>query len=89
MGFDEPMVRDPLFWVGIVAGAILGVIGVITRDLSGGEALWSVLCTIGATTWLLAGGVGVVIRGYFRRRRDKKADLELLLKAGTHLKAVE
>ncbi|MEV8374011.1 hypothetical protein AB0P21_14820 [Kribbella sp. NPDC056861] len=89
MGFDEPMVRDPLFWVGIVTGAIFGVIGVFTRDLSGGVAVWSVLCTTGATTWLLAGGVGVLIRGYFRRRRDKKADIDLLMKEGVQLKEVE
>lgn len=79
MGFDEPMTRDPLFWAGIGLGAVLGIIGVIIRDVDGGFAVWSVLCTVFSTTWLGTGGIGVLIRGYFRRRRDRTADLRLLL----------
>ncbi|NEA34345.1 hypothetical protein [Streptomyces sp. SID13031] len=83
------MTRDPLFWAGIVLGTVLGIIGVITRDLSGGSAVWAVLCGVFGFTWLVAGGLGVVIRGYFRRRRDRKADIGLLLKDGVQLKEVE
>jgi hypothetical protein len=79
MGFDEPMTRDPLFWVGLVVGAISSLIGVIVRDLSFGFGVWSVLCGTFTFTWLWAGGIGVLIRGYFRRRRDRNADLRLIL----------
>lgn len=89
MGFDEPMTRDPLFWAGIVLGAIIGVAGVITQDLSGGYAVWSVICGTASVTWIGTGGIGVVIRGFFRRRRDRKADLDLLLKDGARIKTVE
>ncbi|MFI5711195.1 hypothetical protein [Kribbella sp. NPDC051620] len=73
------MTRDPLFWVGLVVGAIGSVIGVVVRDQSFGSAVWAVFCGTISFTWLGAGGIGVLIRGYFRRRRDRAADLELIL----------
>ncbi|WP_328330336.1 hypothetical protein OHA70_08465 [Kribbella sp. NBC_00382] len=73
------MTRDPLFWGGLVLGAVGGVIGVIVRDLSFGDAAWAVFCGTITFTWLGAGGIGVLIRGYFRRRRDRSADLKLIL----------
>lgn len=79
MGFDEPMTRDPLFWVGLVVGAIGSVVGVVVRDESFGYSVWAVLCGTVSFTWLGAGGIGVLIRGYFRRRRDRSADLKLIL----------
>jgi hypothetical protein len=75
MGFDEPMTRDPLFWVGLVVGAISSLIGVIVRDQSFGDSVWAVLCGTLSFTWLGTGGIGVVIRGYFRRRRERNAQI--------------
>jgi hypothetical protein len=75
MGFDEPMTRDPLFWAGLLVGAVGSVIGVIVRDLSFGDAAWSVVCGTFTFTWLIAGGIGVLIRGGFRRRRERNAQI--------------
>ncbi|WP_020385433.1 hypothetical protein [Kribbella catacumbae] len=89
MGFDEPITRDPLFWIGLVAGVVAGVVGVFVNDLSGGYAVWSVIATTFSTTWLGTGLFGVLIRGVYRRRRDRKADLDLLMKDGAQLKESE
>jgi hypothetical protein len=75
MGFDEPMTRDPLFWVGLVVGAISSLIGVIVRDQSFGYSVWAVLSGTLSFTWLGTGGIGVLIRGYFRRRRERIAQI--------------
>jgi hypothetical protein len=39
--------------------------------------------------WVGTGGIGVLIRGFFRRRRDRKADIDLLTKEGAQLKEIE
>lgn len=89
MGFDEPITRDPLFWIGLVAGAVAGVVGVFVKDLSGGDAVWAVITSTISVTWLGTGLFGVLIRGAYRRRRDRKADLDLLMKDGAQLKETE
>lgn len=89
MGFDEPVHRDPLFWIGVVVGFANGMILVFVRDLSGVSAVWSVITSTAGVTWLGAGVIGVLIRGAFRRRRDRNADIDLLLKDNGHLRETE
>lgn len=74
------MTRDPLFWAGIVVGAVWAVISVVTADLTGLDAVLTVVASIVATTWVGAGVLGALIRGLYRRWRDRRSDLKLVLK---------
>lgn len=89
MNFDEPMTKDPLFWAGIVVGAVWAVVTVLANDLTGLDALVTVVASIVATTWVVAGVVAATIRELYRHRRDRKADIELLLKEDAVLKETE
>lgn len=89
MGFDEPVHRDPLFWIGVIVGFANGIVVVFVTDLSGGNAAWSIITSTAAVTWLGTGVIGVLIRGAYRRRRDRNADIELLLKDDVQLRETE
>jgi hypothetical protein len=57
---------------------------------SGSASWWgsSISSTV-TFTWVGTGGIGVLIRGLFRRRWDRKADIDLLTKEGAQLKEIE
>jgi LytS/YehU family sensor histidine kinase len=89
VNFDEPVNSDPLFWGGIVVGIVAGVVNVVVRDLHGGDAVWSMVTSVAASTWGLAGVLGTTIRELYRRQRDRRGDIALLLKDGAELKEIE
>ena len=45
--------------------------------------------SVAASTWGLAGVLGATIRELYRRQRDRRADIALLLKDGAELKEIE
>jgi hypothetical protein len=89
VNFDEPMTRDPLFWAGIVIGTVWAVISVAAGNLTGLDAVWTVVASIVATTWVGAGVIAALIREFYRRWRDRRADLGLLMKEDAVLKETE
>ncbi|WP_344209467.1 hypothetical protein [Kribbella sancticallisti] len=89
MNYDEPMTRDPLFWAGIAIGVALGVTGVVVQDHSGWDAVWRVILSTISVVWVGTGLIGTSVREFYRHRRDRRADIELLLKEDAVLKETE
>jgi hypothetical protein len=89
VNFDEPVRSDPLFWAGIVVGLAGGVLSVLSKDLHGFDAVGMVVLSVVGTTWFWAGLIATTIRGLYRRWRDRRADIKLLLKEGAVLKETE
>jgi hypothetical protein len=89
VNFDEPMTRDPLFWAGIVVGAVWGVVTILRQDLTGFDAVLTALASVVGSTWVLAGILATLVRELYRHWRDRRADIELLLKEDAVLKETE
>ncbi len=77
MNFDEPMTKDPLLWVGLVVGAVWGVVTVIANDLTGVSALLTLVTSVVATTWVGAGILAATVRELYRHRRDRRAYIDV------------
>lgn len=89
MNFDEPLTKDPLFWAGLVVGLAGGLWGVLAKDLSGGDAVWLMVTSLFGGVWFWAGLIASNIRELYRRHRDRRSDIALLLKEDAVLKETE
>jgi hypothetical protein len=58
MMFDRPLRSDPLWWFGLVGGAVGGLWRVIAADLTGLDAAWQVLASVIGFTFLIRAARG-------------------------------
>jgi hypothetical protein len=70
--FDRPLWTDPLWWFGIVAGLLGGIIYGLRADLGPEDFIWKVLTSTYGFTWWTAGLLLSTIRYHYRRRQDSR-----------------
>jgi hypothetical protein len=69
---DTPLRSDPLWWFGLVGGAVGGVWTILAKDLTGADAVWALLSNVVAFTFWIANLVGGSIRAVVRNRRPPR-----------------
>jgi hypothetical protein len=70
--FDRPLWTDPLWWFGIVAGLLGGIIYGLQADLGPEDFAWQIFTGMNVFTWGVAGLLLSTIRFHYRRRRASR-----------------